>query len=64
VAFAPNQPLLATIGVDGIVGLWDVSSLVGQNEEMKHACSITGGGLSPAKWARNAPGLLYVDVCG
>jgi WD40 repeat protein len=64
VTYAPNRPLLASAGDDGIVRLWDLTSLIDLRDHvMKRACFITGGGLSRGEWESYVPGLEYVDVC-
>jgi WD40 repeat protein len=64
VTYAPDRPLLASAGDDGIVRLWDLTSLIDLRDHvMKRACFVTGGGLSRGEWESYVPGLEYVDVC-
>jgi WD40 repeat protein len=61
---APDRSLLASAGDDGIVRLWDLTSLIDLRDHvMNRTCLITGGGLSGSEWESYAPGLEYVDVC-
>jgi WD40 repeat protein len=64
VTFAPNSHTLATASHDGTALLWDLGGLrLLQDHAMDRACSITGGGLDRADWARYVPDLPYIDVC-
>jgi WD40 repeat protein len=58
VTYAPNRPLLASAGDDGIVRLGDLTNLIDLRDHVvKRACFITGGGLSRGEWEITSPGL-------
>jgi WD40 repeat protein len=58
VTYAPDRPLLASAGDDGIVRLWDLTSLIDLRDQvMKRACFVIGGGLSRGEWESYGPGL-------
>lgn len=64
VAFAPAGDILATGNDDGTAVLWDLTLLNDlQTNTVEHACSITGGGLDEAEWARYIPELRYRNTC-
>ncbi len=64
VAFAPDGNILASAGYDRAVRLWDLTGLPTLPDHlMRHACTLTGGGLTRSEWDRYVEGLPYVDVC-
>ena len=65
VAFASDQPMLASASADGTVQLWNLTGLFElRDHAMERACTVTGGGLSRSEWESYLSGMEYVDVCG
>lgn len=62
--FSPNGRLLVTGSADFTTVIWDLAELPPIAEDpVTTACQITGGGMTPAQWAAQAPGIPYQRSC-
>ena len=59
VAFSPRGYTLASIGLDGVVYLWDTKV----NDAVARICATTHGILTRPQWQREIPDLPYRPPC-